>query len=198
MQMVFMPQYEDQLIPLAELAIALRVDYLVIKHCSDDEFGSLGVKYGDYEKCYEKLKEAESMSNERTKIEVKWSKIKECNEKGAIRTYSNCYGAPFILQLSGSGLVAPCGMLFNERYKWAHIGNITRTRFKEMWKSSKYWEVMNYLAGRGTIEGMEPWDAKTDCGSLCLQHCTNRALDNHIKGNKIEFNNTDVLHRKFL
>jgi len=38
-------------------------------------------------------------------------------------------------------------MLFNERYKKFHIGNICETGFKEMWSGDRYWEVMNYLAG---------------------------------------------------
>ena len=49
------------------------------------------------------------------------------------------------LQLSGSGLVAPCGGLFNEKYKKFHIGNICETRFKDIWNSDRYWEVMNFL-----------------------------------------------------
>ncbi|MEQ9316966.1 MAG: hypothetical protein RLN72_14010, partial [Henriciella sp.] len=45
MQMVLMPEYADQILPLARLGRELRPDYLVIKHCSDDEDGSLGVDY---------------------------------------------------------------------------------------------------------------------------------------------------------
>jgi MoaA/NifB/PqqE/SkfB family radical SAM enzyme len=192
MQMVFMPQYEDQLIPLAKLAVELEADYLVIKHCSDDELGTIGVKYGDYEKCYDTLKAAESLSTDRTRIQVKWSKIRECSSEGAIRTYQRCYGAPFLLQISGTGLVAPCGMLFNERYKeLAHIGNITQTRFKDIWQSERYWEVMKYL-------GSDMFNAQKQCGTLCLQHSVNRALDNHVKGNKIQFKDEDVAHKAFV
>ena len=175
MQMVFKPDYEDQLLPLARLACALGVDYLVIKHCSDDEFGTLGVNYGDYKKCYPTLKAAEALSNGRTTIKVKWSKIEECNEKGAIRTYQRCYGPPFLLQISGTGLVAPCGMLFNERYKWAHIGNITETRFKEIWESDRYWDVVGRLAS-------DKFNAQKMCGTLCLQHSVNKYLDKYKKG----------------
>lgn len=182
LQMVFMPEFEDQLLPLAELAVELEADYLIIKHCSDDEFGTLGVKYGDYEKCYPTLKKAEALSNEKTIIKVKWSKIEECSSKGAIRSYVNCYGTPFLLQLSGTGLVAPCGMLFNDRYKWAHMGNITQTSFKEIWSSEKYWEVVDHLANRRNIAGMPPWNSQTMCGTLCLQHSVNRYLDNFRKG----------------
>lgn len=181
MQMVFKPDYEDQLIPLAKLAVELEADYLIIKHCSDDEFGTLGVKYDEYEKTYPTLKAAEALSNEKTVIKVKWSKIHECTFDGAIRTYQRCYGTPFLLQISGTGLVAPCGMLFNERYKEDyHIGNITESRFKDIWKSDRYWEVVKRLAG-------PEFDAQTMCGSLCLQHSVNKALDNHVKGfRKIE------------
>lgn len=192
MQMVFMPQYEDQLIPLAKLAVELEADYLVIKHCSDDELGTIGVKYGDYEKCYPTLEAAEKLSTEKTRIQVKWSKIKECNSDGAIRTYSRCYGAPFLLQISGTGLVAPCGMLFNERYKeLAHIGNITQQRFKDIWNSTRYWDVMKYLAS-------DQFNAQKMCGTLCLQHSVNRALDNHVKGQRIEFKDEDVAHKGFV
>lgn len=179
MQMVFMPQYEDQLIPLAKLAVDLGAEYLVIKHCSDDEFGTIGVKYGDYARCYVTLQQAEQLSTNRTTIQVKWSKINECSEKGAVRTYQRCYGTPFLLQISGTGLVAPCGMLFNERYKeLAHMGNITQQRFKDIWSSDRYWEVVRYLAS-------EQFNAQQMCGSLCLQHVVNRTLDNHLKGDRL-------------
>jgi MoaA/NifB/PqqE/SkfB family radical SAM enzyme len=73
-------------------------------------------------------------------------------------------------QFSGSGLVAPCGMLFNSRYASKfHIGNIIDTSFKELWKSDRYWEVMNLIAS-------EKFDARTDCALLCLQHKINEFL----------------------
>jgi MoaA/NifB/PqqE/SkfB family radical SAM enzyme len=103
-QMVFMPQFVDQVIPLAELAIDLGVDYLQIKHCSDNESGELGVDYGAYGSCFNVLKKAESMSTSDTLIKVKWSKIID----GNVRSYKRCYGPPFHLQISGTGLVAPC------------------------------------------------------------------------------------------
>jgi len=178
MQMVFMPEFEDQLIPLAKLAVELEADYLVIKHCSDDEFGTLGVNYDKYESTYETLKKAESLSNDKTLVKVKWSKIKDKN----IRSYQQCYGAPFLLQVSGTGLIAPCGMLFNERYGWAHMGNITEQSFKDVWNSDKYWDVINHLNNRKTIEGMPPFNAQTMCGTLCLQHSVNKYIDNFKKG----------------
>ncbi len=176
MQMVFMPSYTDQLIPLAQLAVSLGVDYLIIKHCSDDEQGSLGVDYGGYKKTYDRLKEAESMSTPTTAIIIKWSKIEGCTEAGAERTYQRCYAPPFIIQLSGSGLVAPCGMFFNEKYKHYHMGNITQQRFKDIWRSDRYWSVIRELAS-------PRFNAQTMCGCLCLQHNVNTYLDDYKKGN---------------
>lgn len=171
MQMVLMPEFADQIIPLAKLGKELRPDYLVIKHCSDDEDGSIGVDYGGYKALEETLKEAESLSDTTYRVVVKWSKI---NAAGT-RSYERCYGPPFLLQLSGTGLIAPCGMLFNDKYKKFHIGNITKERFKDVFKSDRYWEVINFLAS-------DKFNAKTMCGSLCLQHKTNEYLDGVKKG----------------
>jgi len=171
LQMVLMPQYADQIIPLAKLGKELRVDYLVIKHCSDNENGDLGVDYRGYSRLGDLLHEAESYSDATYQCTVKWSKI----QAQGTRSYQRCYGAPFLLQISGSGLVAPCGMLFNEKYKKFHIGNICEQSFKDIWRSERYWEVMNYLAS-------PEFNAQKMCGSLCLQHKVNEALDEMVKG----------------
>jgi MoaA/NifB/PqqE/SkfB family radical SAM enzyme len=165
MQMVLMPEFRDQIIPLAKLGQEIGVDYLVIKHCSDDEHGALGVDYSKYSELVGDLHDAEKYSTGAYQVSAKWSKILS----GGKRIYSNCCGPPFMLQMSGSGLVAPCGMLFNDDYKKYHIGNIVEKRFKEIWKSSRYREVMDLIAS-------DKFNAKTMCGSLCLQHKVNEFL----------------------
>lgn len=165
LQMVFMPDFADQVLPLSALGRGLGVDYLVIKHCSDDETGALGVDYNKYYELEGLLKQAEAMSTPDYLVRAKWSKIMS----GGTRCYSQCYGPPFILQMSGTGLVAPCGMLFNAKYAKYHIGNIVESSFKELWQGQRYWEVMNLIAS-------EKFDARTMCGSLCLQHKVNEAL----------------------
>lgn len=189
LQMVLLPQFQDQIIPLAKLGKELGVDYLVIKHCSDDETGSLGVDYSRYEVMVDVLKEAEELSSPDYLVRAKWSKILS----GGKRCYSRCYGPPFIMQFSGSGLVAPCGMLFNTKYKRYHIGNIVDTPFKEIWKSDRYWEVINLIAS-------EQFDARTMCGSLCLQHKVNEYLW-ELKLGKIKLGapgGTPPMHRNFI
>jgi MoaA/NifB/PqqE/SkfB family radical SAM enzyme len=165
LQMVLLPDFEDQILPLTKLGKKLGVDYLVIKHCSDDERGSLGIDYSKYFDMVDILKKAESFSDEIYLVKAKWSKLMS----GGKRKYSQCYGPPFIMQFSGSGLVAPCGMLFNTRYKKFHIGNIVDSSFKQLWQSDRYWEVVDLIAS-------DKFDAKTQCGSLCLQHKVNEFL----------------------
>jgi len=188
-QMVLMPEFKDEIIPFAKLGVDLGVDYAVIKHCSDDEYHTLGVDYSKYEQMYELLEQAESLSTEKTKVIVKWDKI---NDKGK-PSYKRFYGPPFLLQISGSGLVAPSGMFFNARYSKLHIGDFTSERFIDIFKSDKYWRAMNYLASPA-------FDAQTMMGTLPIQHYISTALDNHVKGTKkiVAANGEKPLHFNFL
>jgi hypothetical protein len=77
--------------------------------------------------------------------------------------------------MSGNGLIAPCGFLFNEKYKAFHIGNITERRFRDIFASDHYSEVMNYLAS-------EFFNPQKRCGPNCLQHSTNDWLFRYKQG----------------
>ena len=170
-QMVLIPEFKDEILPFTKLAVDLGVDYGVIKHCSDDELGTLGIDYSKYESMYQLLTDAEKLSNDKTKIIVKWSKIKD---KG-ISSYNRLYGPQFLLQLSGSGLVAPSGQFFNARYSKLHMGNFIEERFINIFKSERYKRIMDYIASPS-------FDAQTMMGTLPITHYANKALDNHIKG----------------
>jgi len=170
-QMVLMPEFEGEILPFAQLGLDLGVDYAVIKHCSDDELNTLGINYQAYTQLYDTLRNAEALSTDKTKIIVKWDKIKD----GDNCSYSRFFGPQFLLQISGSGLVAPSGGFFNARYSKFHIGNYTEERFLDMWRSERYWRAMNYLASPS-------FDARNMLGSLLIQHYVSVALDNHAKG----------------
>lgn len=167
LQMVLMPHYGHEVVPLAKFGKELGVDYLVIKHCSDDEAGRLGVDYSWYvmPSTIAMLREAEAQSTDNYSVQVKWSKIKT----GRDRKYSKCYGTALHLQMSGTGLVAPCGSFFHDRYKRFHIGDIKEQRFKDIWASQAYKEVIDYLKS-------EHFDPRRECATLCLQDRTNQAL----------------------
>ena len=166
LQMVLTKDCADQAVPLARLGRELGVDYTVIKHCSDSELGELGVDYAWYAGMEEALKEAESLSTPDYLVKAKWSKIMNLGRK----KYTQCLSIPFMIQLSGTGLVAPCGFLFNERYRDKyHIGSIAETRFKDIFGSPRYWEVVDFLAS-------QEFDANRMCGTNCLQHKVNEFL----------------------
>jgi len=188
-QMVLMPEFKDEIIPFAKLGIDLDVDYAVIKHCSDDENSSLGIDYSQYESMYDLIRTAENLSNENTQIIAKWDKL---NDNGKA-SYSRFYGPQFLLQISGSGLVAPSGMFFQAAHSKLHMGNFTTERFIDIFNSKKYWRPMDYLAS-------PYFDAKTMMGTLPIQHYVSVALDNHIKeiNRIVPSSDSNPLHVNFL
>lgn len=167
LQMVLLPEYADQVIPLALLGKELGVDYTVIKHCSDDENGRLGVDYDWYKSdlAEKLLKTAEALSTPEYSVQAKWSKIRT----GRDRKYSKCFGPPLMLQMSGTGIVAPCGSFFHKRYGRYHIGDIKEQRLRDIWASDAYLEVMGYIAS-------DKFDPRKECATLCLQDKVNEAL----------------------
>lgn len=187
MNLVSDPKDADQLLPFAKLAAELKPHYAIIKHCATDPDGILHVDYKDYAPLEAIFKECESLSTDDFRVVVKWNRMKDEGK----RAYTKCYGTPFVLQLSGNGLLAPCGPLFNEKYKAFHIGNITKTRFKTLFESDRYWEVMQYLAS----DNFNPQDR---CAVNCLQHLTNDWLFKY-KAGEVKFPTTVIpIHAEFL
>lgn len=189
LQMVLMPEYADQVIPLALLARQMGVDYLVIKHCSDDEQGRLGVDYAWYrsEIAQDLFRAAEALSTEGFNVQAKWTKFKT----GRDRRYAQCFGTPLLLQMSGSGVVAPCGSFFNARYQRFHIGDIKTARFKDIWNSEEYRRVMAYVSSKD-------FDPRKQCATLCLQDKVNEALWDWVKEGKDLPEAIDNEHRNFI
>ena len=169
LQMVCLPQDADQIIPFVKLGKELGVEACTVKHVADDENGSLGMDYSRTKELIPALQEAQKMATPGYQVIVMWNKILE----GMTRPYQRCRGPRFMLQISGTGLVAPCGDKFNDRYAKFHIGNIAEQRFRDIFRSERYWEVMDYLAS-------EEFNAQKSCGPLCRQNAINIALDNEV------------------
>ncbi len=190
LQMVLMPEYGKEVVPLAKFGKTLGVDYFVIKHCSDDEAGRIGVDYSWYTKpeALELLSEAERESTDTYSAQVKWSKIKT----GRDRKYSKCFGTPLILQLSGTGIVAPCASFFNTRYKDKWIGDLRRERWKDIWASERYGAVIDHLKSQA-------FDPRVMCETLSLQDKVNEALFDLIeKGIPLAETPDDIPHPNFI
>ena len=171
MQLVCDPKNNEELLPFARLAAFIRPDYAIIKHCADDVDHTLGTDYTKYDELNDTFDKIEAMGDETFRVIVKRDRMKDEGK----RDYSKCYGPPFITQMSGNGLIAPCGFLFNEKYKAFHIGNICVTRFRDIYNSDRYWEVMRYLAS-------DNFDPRERCGPNCLQTQTNSFLFKYVNG----------------
>lgn len=187
MNLVSEPRDADQLLPFAKLVAELKPHYGIIKHCATDPDGIIKVDYKDYEPLYDIFRECEALSTDTTRIVVKWNRIKNEGK----REYTACYGTPFLLQMSGNGLIAPCGPLFNEKYRAFHIGNITKTRFKRLFESDRYWDVISYL-------GSKDFNPQDRCTINCVQHLTNDWLFK-FKAGKVDFPTTPIpIHAEFI
>jgi MoaA/NifB/PqqE/SkfB family radical SAM enzyme len=187
MNLVSDPKDSDQLLPFARLAKDLGVHYAIIKHTATDPDGFLHIDYKDYEPLHEIFRQCEALSTDEFRCVVKWNRIKDEGK----RAYTKCFGTPFVLQMSGNGLIAPCGPLFNEKYKALHIGNITKTRFRDMFYSDRYWDVIRYL-------GSNDFNPQDRCATNCLQHLTNDWLFKY-KNGEVTFPTGELpMHAEFI
>ena len=188
MQFVCDPKEEGELVAWAHMVAKLKPDYGIIKHCADDVDHTLGTDYTKYKALDATFDEVERIGRAAgVHIVIKRDRMKDEGK----RDYSRCYGPPFITQMSGNGLIAPCGFLFNEKYKAFHIGNVCDTRFKEIFQSDRYWEVMRYLAS-------PEFDPRERCGPNCLQTQTNSFLFHYKNGNAQLPTGKPPLHMGFL
>lgn len=187
--LVLRPQDADQILPFARLGKELGVDYAIIKHCLDYADGPIGVDYAEYEKLQPLLLEAEALSTRDYLVTAKHHMM----ASGAVKSCRYCYGPQFLLQVSGTGLLAACGPLFAPRYvdKY-HIGNVCETRLYDLWQSDRYKEVMNYLHS-------EEFAEKRVCSYyLCVQRNINEALTKHLAGERIEAGGKPPMHLNFV
>jgi len=164
LQMVTMPWYASEAVKLAKIGKEMGVDYLEVKHCSDTFDGKMGVEFEDYEKVFELLKEAESLSTEKYRVIVRWNKMLA----GKKRTYDTCYCAGnFMLRMSGNGIIYPCAQFFDMRSDEFAIGSIVETSLIDLYNSDRYIEA---------VAGIQQLDVHKECYSGCKENTINEFL----------------------
>lgn len=189
MNLVCEPRDADQLLPFARMAKELGVHYGIIKHCVSDPDEVVHVDYREYVPLFDVFKQCEALSDPENnfRLVVKWARIQNEGK----RAYNRCFGTPFIMQMSGNGLVGPCGPMFNEKYRAFHIGNITTQRFKDIWASDRYWDVIRYL-------GSDDFNPQERCTINCLQTLTNDWLFKY-KNGEVSFPQEPMpIHSEFI
>lgn len=171
LQMVLIPECFEEVLAEAELGAELGVDYFVIKQCSDSEYKEIGIDYDAYLKIGDVLKQAEKLSNDNYVVQVKWNKINAAGEtnlyKDGYRKYDQCFGTPFLLQISGNGKIYPCGPFFNkERF---YIGDLHQDSLYDLiTHGERYWQVHKDVS--------ESVDVHKDCAIGCRQDYVNKFL----------------------
>ncbi len=169
LQMVLMPQCLDQVIPEAKFAVANGLDYFVIKQFSDpgcDEMKPFELSWYDNISVTTVLKEAESLSNWKTKVIAKWGMM---HSKGK-RAYDHCADCALLFQISGSSKCYPCGYLFgDERYCY---GDLKKQTLKEILDSERYWSIIEHMR--------KDFDVHKDCKGCCRHDFTNAFINNYL------------------
>ena len=163
MQMVMTKENFDQVVPLAKLGGELGVDYFVIKPCSDTDDKELNSPDREYLENWHIFEEAKKFCGPGYEVIPKFEKLGNLGFKD----YDVCFGTQFIIAVSGTGNVFPCGHWFNVRQHEFLMGNIIEQPFSEIFRSERYWDVQAKIR---TV------NVNKDCESNCRQHYINRFL----------------------
>lgn len=172
LQAVFVPTImAEEMIAEAKLAKDLGADYLVIKQCSlpdDGESGMLHFDVNIYDdpRVQGALAEAESLSDERTKIIPKWNLMLQKGQK----PYTHCSSIALISEISGNGDWYPCGYMFGgkEQFERYRFGNVHDKPLKEIWESERYWEIVSHME--------DDFNVQQDCKGCCRQDKCNEFI----------------------
>ena len=139
------------------------VDYIMIKPPSlnkknPEEYDQFNVTVTNQ---YKALADLESYSNESFSVFVRWNAFDDEHKK----TYTKCFGLPYIWQIDGDGGVYACGSFLQEdRYCY---GNINSQSFIDIVKSQHTCNVMKYVEGMPDIKY---------CDTHCRPHSINKFL----------------------
>ncbi len=163
LQMVMTKENFDQVVPLAELGNQLDADYFVIKPCSDTSDYKLDSPKEEYIDNWDVFMEAKKFSKPGYEVIPKIVKLGNLGHKD----YNVCFGTQFLIAVSGTGNVFPCGHWFDVRQEEFLMGNIIEQSFKEIFESERYWEVQ---------QRVQAVNVNKDCESNCRQHYLNRFL----------------------
>ncbi len=163
MQMVMTKENFDQVVPLAELGNQLNADYFVIKPCSDTSDYQLDSPKAEYIENWDVFMEAKKWSKPGYQVIPKVEKLGNLGHKD----YDVCFGTQFLMAVSGTGNVFPCGHWFDVRQPEFLMGNIIDESFKEIFESERYWGVQKLV---------QTVNVNKDCESNCRQHYINRFL----------------------
>jgi len=164
MQMVLLPENQDEVILLAKQAKDIQLDYLVIKpyshhYCSKTNLYQ-EISYKNYYSISEKLEEFNS-NDFNVVFRINTMKKWDNKEKG----YEKCLALPFWAYIDAGGNVWGCSAyLQNEKFKY---GNVYEDSFQNIWNSEKRIKCLQWVENELDID---------QCRTNCRMDNVNRYL----------------------
>ena len=142
MQLLLLPENQDEVLTLAGIARDIGIDYLVIKPYSQHPQSKTGqykeVKYKNFTYLAEEL---EKVSTEKFNVVFRANTMGKWDEKD--RRYSRCLGLPFWSYIDAGGSVWGCSVYLED--KRFYYGNIYENSFQEIWEGEKRRESLQWV-----------------------------------------------------
>lgn len=134
MQALLLPENEHEIVPLAQMAGDIGMDYLVVKPFSQHP-QSHAKKYGNlqYEQFMYLAQQLQQYQSESFKVFFRANTMQKWDHKE--RSYKQCLALPFWSYIDAGGNVWGCSMFLNDD-KFLY-GNVLTSSFKDIWEGSK-------------------------------------------------------------
>lgn len=164
MQIVLLPENYSEVIPLAQKAKDIGMDYLVVKPYSQHPLSKTvkykDIKYSDYLYLSDELN---NLNDDKFSVIFRINTMKKWDD--STRNYRHCLALPFWSYMDSEGTIWGCSAyLTDEQFRY---GNIYEKKFKEIWESEKR---LNHVRWAGK-------DLSTDqCRVNCRMDEINRYL----------------------
>lgn len=142
MQLLLLPENQDEVVLLAKKAKAMGIDYLVVKPYSHHPFSKTvrykNIKYNRYLHLADELND---LNTDKFNVVFRLNTMRKWDI--AIRNYRYCYALPFWSYIDAGGDVWTCHTyLGNKKFR---IGSIYKNTFKEVWNSARKKKIFRMM-----------------------------------------------------
>ncbi|MGV8171374.1 MAG: radical SAM protein [Candidatus Woesearchaeota archaeon] len=157
------PENYKEIYDATKLARELGVDYIQIKPIVMHRKNQIDSGY--FDACLHYIYAAKDLETDKFKVLSLDYKFKDLKSENYNRTYSFCWGHPFMTTISAEGYVNFC--CHTRGLKEYTFGNVNKDRFKNIWKGEERKEAITRMRH----------DGLTNCPPNCKYHMINQTLE---------------------
>lgn len=157
------PENYKEIYDAAKLAKNLGTDYFQVKPVVMHRKGQIDMDY--FDACLHYMYTAKDLETDRFRVLTLGYKFKDLMKEGFNRTYSFCWGHPFMTTISAEGYVNFC--CHTRGLKEYTFGNVNKDKFKNIWKGDERKEAIDRMKR----------DGLTNCPPNCKYHMINQTLE---------------------